>query len=181
MTQRYLLPLATVILAGMLPAQTPSAPPAGTPPPPPPHGRGPGGPFGPLSERRLTQQLGLTAEQQNKVHTVLEESKVLQQGMGQKESDARTRLAAAVRSGDESQIDSVSTELSQVHQQRTAAQAKAWAKIYATLTPAQKTRVDGELNRAMGLPGGPGPGPGGRGPRRGPPPGGAPPAPPTQQ
>jgi Spy/CpxP family protein refolding chaperone len=186
MTFRFLLPLATVFLAGMLPAQpAPPAPAAGTPPPPPP-ARGPRGGFGgrldgPLSERRLTQQLGLNAEQQNKVHTAIEESRVVQQGMAQKEGDARTRLATAVRAGNEAQIDSVSQELAQLHQQRTAAGAKAWAKVYAALTPDQKTRVEGELNRTLGVPGvrrlGPG-GAGGQGPRRGPP---TPPPPPQQQ
>lgn len=129
----------------------------------------------------MTQQLGLTAEQQNKVHTAIEEARVVQQGMAPKEGDARTRLATAVRAGNEAQIDSISTELSQLHQQRTASQAKALAKVYATLTPDQRTRIEGELNRTLGVPGVRGPGPagaGGRGPRRGPPP---PPAPPQQQ
>jgi Spy/CpxP family protein refolding chaperone len=181
MTYRFLLPLATVFLAGMLSAQpAPPAPGAGTPPPPP--ARGPRGGFGgglggPLSERRLTQQLGLNAEQQNKVHTAIEETRVSQQGMAQKEGDARTRLATAVRAGNEAQIDSISQELSQLHQQRTAAQAKTLAKVYAALSPDQKTRIEGELNRTLGVPGVRGPGPG-RGPRRGPPP---PPAPPQQQ
>jgi Spy/CpxP family protein refolding chaperone len=183
MTYRFLLPLAAVFLAGVLPAQTPA--PAGTPPPPP--ARGPRGGFaggfggglgGPLSERRLTQQLGLNAEQQNKVHTAIEEARVVQRGMAQKEGDANTRLATAVRAGNEAQIDSISQELAQLHQQRTASRAKTIAKVYATLTPDQKTRIEGELNRTLGVPGVRGPGPGGRGPRRGPPP---PPAPPQQQ
>lgn len=184
MTRRYLLPLGTILLAGILPAQTAPAT-AGTPPPPP-SGRGPGGfrggpgdGFGPLSEKRLTQRLGLTAEQQNAVHTAIEEGRVMQKGMAQKEGDARTRLATAVRAGDEAKIDSVSAEVSQLHQQRTAIQAKTWAKLYATLTPDQKTKIEGEMNRALGVPGGGGPGRGAR-PRDGrrPPP---PPPPPAQQ
>ena len=172
MTHRILLPLAALVVAGLLPAQAPAPSPAGTPPPPPAFGPR-GGPGGLLSERRLTQQLGLTAEQQNKVHTAIEEGRVLQQGMAQKEGNARTRLATAVRAGNEAQIDSISQELAQLHQQRTAANAKAIAKVYGALTPDQKTRVEGQLNRALGVPGlG-----GGRGPRRGTPP----PAPPAQQ
>jgi Spy/CpxP family protein refolding chaperone len=178
--RRFLLPLATVFLAGMLPAQAPPpAPPAGAPAPPAPPARGPRGPVGGfrggfLSERRLTQQLGLNAEQQNKVHTAIEESRVVEQGMAQKEGDARTRLATAVRAGNEAQIDSVSQELSQLHQQRTASQAKTIAKIYGSLTADQKTRIESELNRTLGVPGlrGRAAGPGGS--RRPPPP------PPTQ-
>lgn len=155
MKLRYLLSLGTVLLAGMLSAQTPPPATAGTPPPPP-SGRGPRGPregFGPLSERRLTQQLGLNAQQQNTVHTAIEEGRVVQQGMAQKEGDARTRLATAVRAGNEAQIDSISTEISQLHQQRTATQAKTWAKVYAALTPDQRTRVEGAMNRSLGVPG----------------------------
>lgn len=181
MTNRFLLPCAALILAGMLPAQPP-------PGPPPPArgargglggpGRGAGLGLGPLSERRLTAQLGLTAEQQNRVHTAISEGSVLQQGMAQREGDIRTRLATAVKAGNETQIDSVTQELSQLHQQRTAIQAKTMAKVYASLTPDQKTRVDVELSRALGVPrlGG---SPTGRGPRRGGP--GAPPPPPSPQ
>jgi hypothetical protein len=153
----FLLPLATVFLAGIIPAQAP--PPApGAPTPPPPPARGPRGPAdgfrgGLLSERRLTRQLGLSAEQQNKVHTAIEESRVVQQGMVQKESDARTRLATAVRAGNEAQIDSVSQELAQLHQQRTASQAKTIAKVYAALNADQKTLIEGQLNRTLGVPG----------------------------
>jgi Spy/CpxP family protein refolding chaperone len=160
---RFLLSLASVLIAGVLAAQTPTAPAAGSPAQPP--ARGPRGHFGgPLSERRLTQQLALNAEQQNKVHTAFEESRVAQQGMAQKEGDARTRLAAAVRTGNEAQIDSISTELSQLQQQRSAARAKTLSKVYATLTADQKTKIEGDLNRELGVPG-----PRGRGPRRAPP------------
>ena len=183
MTHRTLLPLATALFAGMLSAQPqPPSPPAATPPPPP--GRGAFGPRGalggPFSERRLTQQLGLNAEQQNKVHTAIEEARVVQQGLAQKEGDARTRLATAVRAGNEAQIDSISQELSQLNQQRTAARAKSIAKVYATLNADQKTRIEGQLNRELGVPGigrGAGRGPGAR-QRRGPAP---PPPPPAQQ
>jgi len=186
MTKRFLLSVAIASCAGMLAAQPapPGAAPGAPGAPPPPPGRGALGPRGglggPLSERRLTQQLGLNAEQQNKVHTAIEESRVVQQGLAQKERDARTRLGTAVRSGNEAQIDSISQELAQLHQQRTAAQAKAMAKVYATLNPDQKTRIEGQLNRELGVPGigpgAPGRGPGPR-PRRGP----APPPPPQQQ
>jgi Spy/CpxP family protein refolding chaperone len=177
MTNRFVLTCAVLGLAGMLPGQTP---PQGTPPAPPPaarglRGGGPGFGLGPLSERRLTAQLGLTAEQQNKVHTAISEGSVLQQGMVQKEGDVRTRLATAVRAGNEAQIDSISQEMSQLQQQRTAVRAKTLAKVYATLTADQKTKVDAELNRTLGVPRAGGPGRGPR-PRRGGP--GAPPPPP---
>jgi Spy/CpxP family protein refolding chaperone len=175
MTSRSVLPCAVLLLAAMLPGQTPQ----GTPPSPPP-ARGPRGGFGlgPLSERRLTSQLGLSAEQQNKVHTVIAEGSVQQQGLVTKEREIRTRLATAVKAGNEAQIDSVTQELSQVSQQRTAIHAKTVSRVYGALTADQKAKVEPELSRSLGVggPGGPGfGGPGPRGPRRGGP-GGPPPA-----
>lgn len=159
------LVLATACLAGVVFAQQP---PPGAAGPRGGFGRGPGaGMRGPMSERRLTAQLNLTAEQQNKIQTVLDESRVQEQGMNQKAADLQTQLAAAVRAGDESKIDQISQDISTVRQQRTAIEAKAMAKIYATLTPDQRTKFDPMLNRALGMRtgrGGPGarPRPGGR-------------------
>jgi hypothetical protein len=115
------------------------------------------------TEQRLTQRLGLNAAQQNAVHTAIAESRVILKGVDQKERDLRTQLAAAVRSGNEGSIDQVSQELSAIHQQRTAVEAKAMSKIYASLDANQKARLDPELNRSLGVPGPRGPR--GRGPR----------------
>jgi hypothetical protein len=145
-------------------------------------GRGPGPGFGPGKlrlegrnvEQRLTKQLNLNATQQNTVHTAIEESKVILQGMDQKEAGLRTQLATAVRSGDTSKIDSLTQELSTIHQQRSATEAKGISKIYASLSSDQKAKIDPAVNRTLGVPGG----------RRGPRParnGTAPPTPtPTQ-
>jgi hypothetical protein len=128
-------------------------------------GRGPG--FGPGElrlegrnvEERLTKQLNLNATQRNTVHTAVEESKLTLQGMDQKETGLRKQLATAVRSGDTSQIDSLTQELSTIHQQRSATEAKGISKIYASLSSDQKAKIDPAVNRALGMPGGP------RGPR----------------
>lgn len=123
---------------------------------------------GPNVEQRLTKQLNLNATQQNTVHTVVEESKVILQGMDQKETGLRTQLATAVRSGDASKIDTLTQELSTIHQQRSATEAKAISKIYASLSSDQKAKIDPALNRTLGVPGGR------RGPRPAPPNGAAP-------
>ena len=153
--------------AGLVPAQAPP------PPPPGPRAFGPGRGFGgPLSERRLAAQLNLTAEQQNKIHTALQEAQVLQQGMGQRERGLRTQLAAAVRAGNEAQIDSITQEMSQLNQQRSAIRAKSLAKVYGALTADQKTRIDRQLDGSLGVAQPRGPRRGGRG---------GPPAPPAPQ
>jgi hypothetical protein len=105
-------------------------------------------------EQRLTKQLNLNATQQNTVHTAIEESKVILQGMDQKEAGLRTQLATAVRSGDASKIDQLTQELSTIHQQRSATEAKGISKIYATLSSDQKANIDPAVNRALGVPGG---------------------------
>jgi Spy/CpxP family protein refolding chaperone len=140
---------------------------------------GPGGPHGDL-EARLTQRLGLTAEQQNKVHTVLAERQVVSKGMMTQMQQAHAAMTAAIKSGDESQIDKANQELASLHQQQSAIHAKGVAKIYAALTPAQQAKVGPHLEMLMG---GDGFGPGGPGPRRrmGPPPQGKPAAPAQQQ
>jgi Spy/CpxP family protein refolding chaperone len=141
---------------------------------------GPGGPDGPNGnlETRLTQRLGLTAEQQNKVHTVLAERQVMTKGMMTQMQTAHTALTAAIKTGDESQIDKASQEVASLHQQQTAIHAKSVAKIYAALTPAQQAKVGPHLEMLMGADG---PRPGGPGPRHrmAPPPQGQ--APPAQQ
>src|SRR5579863_8065505 len=121
--------LASLFLTGLVSAQqaTPARP------------RGPLGPGmgGPISERRLTRELNLNSEQQNQVHTAIEESRVMLKGTDQRERDLRTQLAAAVKGGDEAGIDRISQDLATIQQQRTAVQAKTMAKIYGSLNADQ--------------------------------------------
>jgi hypothetical protein len=104
------------------------------------------------AERRLTRMLGLNAEQQNKVHAALEERQVLSKGLADKASGLRTELGAAVRAADDAKIDQVTRDLAQLNQQRSAIQAKTLAKIYGALDAGQKARIDGALNRELGVP-----------------------------
>lgn len=114
-------------------------------------------------EQRLTQTLSLTAEQQNKVHTALTESDVVLKGNRQKMQDLHTALLAAVKAGNEDQIDKISQDIATVHQQETAVRAKSMAKIYGALTADQKAKAGQNLEMLMG---GPRPGFAGPNPRR---------------
>ena len=144
--------------------QAPQTPPSG------PRPRGPRPEFGPgfrglndpNAEQHLTQRLKLNAQQQNTVHTAIEESKVILKGAVQQEQTLRTQLTAAVKAGNEGNIDQISQQLATLHQQRTATESKALAKIYGSLSADQKIVMDRELNRQLDVPG-----PGGRGPRPG--------------
>lgn len=131
-------------------------------PPAPQFGRGRGPGPGPRSfESRLTQNLGLSAEQQNKVHTIMAESRLSMQGPQQKMQTLQASLTDAIKAGDEAKIDQITQEMGSVHQQNAALHAKTMAKIYATLTPDQKMKTGPNLELLLGGP---------RGGRMGPPP-----------
>ena len=166
MMKRYFM-LALCLGGLMYAQQTPQDAPAGPRPRGGPRGRGfgPGGPGGindPNAEQRLTRRLGLNAQQQNTAHTAIEEARVILKGAAQQERDLRTQLSGAVRAGNEADIDRISRDLAGLHQQRTATEAKAMAKIYGSLSADQKTEMDRALSRSLGVPGARG-----RGPRSG--------------
>jgi len=114
-----------------------------------PGGRG-GGPRD--FETRLTQNLGLSAEQQNKVHTIMAESKLTQQGTHQQMQTLHTSLTEAIKAGDEAKIDSLTQQMGALHQQQTATHAKSMAKIYSSLTADQKTKAGPNLELLLGGP-----------------------------
>lgn len=120
-------------------------------------------------EQRLAQHLSLSATQQNKVHTVLADSNVQSNGLNEKMHSLHATLDTAIKNGDEAQIDKLSTDIANLHQQQTAIHSKTIARIYSTLTADQKTMVGDRLEmlsgRGPGLGFGPPPGgPRGRGP-----------------
>ncbi|HTS76574.1 MAG TPA: periplasmic heavy metal sensor [Bryobacteraceae bacterium] len=137
----------SLFFAGALFAQTPAVAPAN--PGQHPHMRPRGNPDD-FFEARLTRSLGLNATQQNTVHTVLLENRTMSKGFGQQLQTLHSQMVTAVKNGDESTIDSVTTQMSSIRQQQEALHAKAMAKIYAALTPDQKTKVGANLEMLMG-------------------------------
>ncbi|MGD1097788.1 MAG: Spy/CpxP family protein refolding chaperone [Bryobacteraceae bacterium] len=132
----------------------------------------------PSFEQRLTQRLGLTAEQQNSIHTIIAEREVILRGNREQMQTLNKSLTAAIKTGNTSEIDSLSQQMASLHQQQIAQHSKSVAKMYAALTAEQQAKVGANLEMLRG-PGEfmPRPGPG-RGPG-GPRPGG--PAPPAAQ
>jgi len=151
-----LLPLLTVLGAAVLSAQQTTVPPARH------FGRGPGGDPDQMFEQRLTRNLGLSAEQQNLVHTALAERAVVGKGTTQQIRTLHGSLITAIKAGNTDQIDQISTQLESLRQQDTALRAKTISKIYGSLTPAQQAKAGPNLELLMGGPGfgerGPGPG-----------------------
>lgn len=137
-------------------------------------GRGPGAPgrgpsrgidlYGRNAESRLTKQLSLDATQQNNLHTVIESAQVQRKGLAEKGRSTQKDLAAAIKAGNESLIESLSKDLENLHAQETTIHAKALASFYGSLNDSQKATIEPSLNRELGIPGAGGRGPGGRGP-----------------
>lgn len=153
----FLLTLAVASLsAGMLSAQ--DGPPARRGGFGGPGGRGgPGGDRGAMmSERRLQKELGLNAEQSNRIHTIMQEHHVSQQGTRDKVGTLHTSLATAVKNGDEGQIESITREMGNLHHQELSGRAKMWAKVMSTLTADQKAKIAPQMDHMFG---GMGPGP----------------------
>jgi Spy/CpxP family protein refolding chaperone len=124
------------------------------------YAQGPGGRRGPGRE---AAQLGLTAEQQNLVHTARAEADVQSKGLRDQVKTLRQELTAAIKAGDTGKIDSLTPNIAQLEGQLMSIDAKTQAKIYASLTADQKAKVDarpGGMGRMMmggGRPGGPPP------------------------
>lgn len=147
--------LSLMVASSLAPAQPPQ-------PPPSRHIRETPEQAGQRFEQRLAQNLNLTADQQSKVHTALQEGRVMSQGMMDKLRTLHTSLNAAIKAGNEDQIDGISRDIASLHEQQTAIHAKTTAKIYGSLSPDQKAKVGDHLEMLGGGPGF-GPGPGGRG------------------
>lgn len=124
------------------------------------YAQGPGGRRGPDRESAM---LGLTAEQQNLAHTARSEAAVQSKGLRDQVKTLRQELNAAIKAGDSAKIDSLAPNIAQLEGQLLAIDAKTQSKIYASLTPDQKAKVDARPNmmgRMMGgRPGGPPPPP----------------------
>jgi Spy/CpxP family protein refolding chaperone len=121
-------------------------------------------------EKRLTSSLGLTATQTNKVHTILSERDVIAKGSREQMLALNQSLTAAIKAGNDDQIERISQEIATQHQKQTSLHAHSMAKIYAALTPDQQAKVGPNLEMLLGpragFGGGPGSGPGlRRGPR----------------
>jgi len=99
-------------------------------------GRGPGG------EDRAFADLGLTAEQQNAIHTAREDAKVQSKGIADQVRTLRTQLNDAVKANNVGAIDSLARQIADQEGQMMAIDAKAEAKIYSVLTADQKAKVD---------------------------------------
>ena len=92
--------------------------------------------------QRMTRHLGLTADQQTQVKSILKEAREQNKAIALKLRAERQALKSAVESGSHQQIDRILTDNAQMNAQAEASYVKAMSKVYALLTPDQKTKFD---------------------------------------
>jgi Spy/CpxP family protein refolding chaperone len=92
--------------------------------------------------QRLTRRLHLTPDQQSQVTAIFRQSHEQAKSLRAKMREEHMALSNAVKSDSEQQIDKITRQNADVMAQVQAIRAKAMAKVYALLTPAQKADFD---------------------------------------
>jgi Spy/CpxP family protein refolding chaperone len=91
---------------------------------------------------RMANYLNLTPEQRAQAKQVMAGARQEAAPLRQQMKQNREALAAAIRSGNDAQINQITKSEAPVMAQLAAIRAHSFEKIYATLTPQQKTKVD---------------------------------------
>lgn len=137
---------AAVLASGMLLAQAPEPP--APPQPPAPSRQWRRGQF----LERLADKLNLTGDQRQQASSILEATHESAQPVAQQLRQQRLALLEAVKSGkSDAEIDQLSAAAGSLTGQLTAIRIKGFARIYALLTPDQRTKAQelGEQIRGM--------------------------------
>jgi Spy/CpxP family protein refolding chaperone len=90
----------------------------------------------------LAKELSLTPDQQTKVRAIFADTHQSAQALEPKMREERDALKMAVKAGNDYEIDRIIQQNSQLNAEFEAMHVKAMAKVYALLTPAQKTKFD---------------------------------------
>ena len=133
------LTFLTILLAGALYAQQPA--PSGGNPPTTTRQQSPAGRSG-YAARHLTRALNLTPDQQTKVKAIFADARQRREALAPKMREEHAALKTAVQKGDDREIDRILHQNAQLNADVRALHVKAMAKVYALLTPDQKTKFD---------------------------------------
>jgi Spy/CpxP family protein refolding chaperone len=99
--------------------------------------------------RRMANYLNMSADQRAQARQILAGAKQEAAPLRQQMQQNRQALAAAIKSGNDAQIDQITKAEAPVKAQLAAIHAHAMEKIYATLTPEQKAKAD-HMRRFVG-------------------------------
>jgi Spy/CpxP family protein refolding chaperone len=92
--------------------------------------------------QHLAKELSLTPDQQTKVRAIFADTHQRAEALQPKIREERDALKAAVKAGNDREIDRILQQNSQLNADFEAMHVKAMAKVYAMLTPDQKTKFD---------------------------------------
>lgn len=99
---------------------------------------------------RMAQELNLNDTQKQFAHDLFKQSREQAKPIVDQLRAGHDKMAAAVKAGDEQQIDQIAQNQAQLQGQVAAIHAKSMAKFYAQLTPDQKTKADALHERMKG-------------------------------
>ena len=107
----------------------------------------PTGPAGHGSRRarmaqRISNYLQLTPDQQAQAKQIFASSRQEAAPLRQQMKQNRQALYSAIKAGNDTQIDQITKAQAPLMSQLAAIRAHAFEKVYATLTPDQKTKAD---------------------------------------
>lgn len=107
----------------------------------------PGAPAGHVARRghrmqRMTAYLNLSPDQKAQAKQIFADARQEAAPLRAELKANRQALAAAVKSGNDAQIDQITKANAPVMAQLAAIRAHAFEKFYAALTPGQKTKAD---------------------------------------
>jgi len=151
--------IGALIIGAVIFAAAQNGPQGGPPHPPGP----PPPPFSIPSLEHLTQALNLTDAQAAELKPFLDSERTTLDALMKKMGDLHKQLEDATAQGrfDEAQVRSLASQMGQTQTDMIVEQERTKAKIYNSLTPEQRAKVDelhkhgGQRGRGPGGPGGP--------------------------
>lgn len=99
----------------------------------------------------MATALDLTAAQKEQVQSILSAARQSAQPIRQQLRQSHQSLVSAIKTGDNNQIDQVAANQGVLQGQMTAINGKAFAQVYALLTPQQKAKADQLHENMMGM------------------------------
>ena len=137
-----LIGIAALIVGGVVFAAAQRGPgDGGPPPPPPPH-------FGIPDIEHLSRELNLTDAQTTELKAFLDAERPTIEGLTKKLEEAHKQLGESTANGrfDEAQVRALANQQAQTMADLIVEQERVKAKIYNTLTPEQRAKVE-EMHR----------------------------------
>lgn len=138
--------IVAALASGMIFAQT-SAPSTQQPQPPAQHRQNRGQMFD-----RMAAKLNLTDDQKQQAKAIMGSARESSKPVREQLRQDRLALKNAVKAGkSDAEIDQISANLGRDTAQMTAIRTKAFAKVYALLTPEQRTQADQLRGHSRGM------------------------------